>query len=455
MRTASKFSRPIAVVWLLLLSVYIVAGVPLASFHGDEAMQVWMSHDYATAFIYGEPQRLMSAGPFDVDTEAQLRILNGSINRYAIGLSWHLAGFTNGDLPTPPGWDWGLDYDTNAEVGHRPTEALLNVSRLSSALFLAVSAWAIFGIGWQLQGPLTAYVASGLYALNPIILLNGRRAMMEGSLLCFGLLAIFVAVTIARKRTQNQTVGWGWWLGLTLASGLAVTSKHSGVVFVAGAFGWILLAELIQRRWRDLPVMLVRLAVSGVLAVALFVALSPALWYDPAARVQDLLDVREQLIDIQVQAHTSGPMPLSQRIEYIITQPFLTPAQHFEVAAWTQYDPITQEVNRYMASPLSGLQFGPVLGLLLTLLIPVGMFAALRHAVARRAGLFVWLLITLAMLIVNPLPWQRYYLPLIPIVTLFVGLAVQLLVAAIVHRTEQPPTKEPLVTDNIQPQTDN
>jgi hypothetical protein len=35
-------------------------------------------------------------------------------------------------------------------------------------------------------------------------------------------------------------------------------------------------------------------------------------------------------------------------------------------------EPITQEINRYMASPLSGLQFGALLGLLLTFLAGLG-----------------------------------------------------------------------------------
>ncbi len=445
-----RMKKPvIAGVWLVLLAIYVLAGVPLASFHGDEAMQIWMSHDYATAFIYGEPQRLMSAGPFNIDTEAQLRILNGSVNRYAIGLSWHLAGYTNGDLPTPPGWDWGLDHDTNAEVGHRPTEALLHVSRVSSALFLALSVWAMFGIGWQLGGPLVAYLASGLYALNPVILLNGRRAMMEGSMLFFGLLVVLVAVMIVRKRAQGQRGLWGWWLALALSGGLALTSKHSGAVFVAGAFGWIALAELTARRWRAFPVTLVKLAVSGALVIGLFFAFSPALWYDPAARIGDLLAVRADLIDIQVQAHTAGPMTLAQRIEAIIVQPFMTPAQHFEVAAWADYDVITGEVNRYMASPLSGVQYGPALGLLLTLLVPVGMIAALRREASIRAGLFIWLAVTLVMLLLNPLPWQRYYLPLIPIFTLFSALGLQAVLRLIVHRFEQHPTKEPLVSESV------
>ena len=48
-----------------------------------------------------------------------------------------------------------------------------------------------------------------------------------------------------------------------------------------------------------------------------------------------------------------------------------------------------------------------------------------EHSLAKthRLGLLFWLGITILSLLVNPLPWQRYYLPLIPIVTLLAGFA--------------------------------
>jgi 4-amino-4-deoxy-L-arabinose transferase-like glycosyltransferase len=450
---AFRTRRWLHLLWLLALALYVLVGIPLVSFHGDEAMQIWMSHDYATAFIYGEPVRLMSAGPFNIDTEAQLRILNGSINRYGIGLGWHLAGFTNGDLPAAPGWDWGLDYDTNFATGHRPIDGVLYAGRFSSALFLALSVWVMFGLGWQLSGPRAAYLASGLYALNPVILLNGRRAMMEGSLLLFGLLVVLVAVIIARRQAQRQRVAWGWWLALALTGGLALASKHSGSVFVAGAFGWLLAAAIIGRRWRDLPPLLVRLTAAGAGVLALFIALSPALWYDPAARLQDLIRVRAELIDIQVQADPNAPMPLTQRLEFLVTQPFMTPAAHYEAGGWTDFSAIQAEIERYMNSPLSGVQFGPLIGGLLTLLALVGLLHLLRRDPASGAGLLVWLGLTVIMLLLNPLPWQRYYLPLIPIDTLLAALGLAALLARFVHRTEQSLTSAPLASAPVPPQT--
>jgi hypothetical protein len=177
--------------------------------------------------------------------------------------------------------------------------------------------------------------------------------------------------------------------------------------------------------------------------VALFLGLSPALWNDPAARLGNLLTVRAELLDIQTTADPVAPTTLSERVEGIIRQPFLTPPAHFEVSSWATFEPITQQVNRYMASPLSGVQFGVVGGLALTVLAGAGVVVLLLPLVrpnrewASSAGLLLWLALTAASLLANPLPWQRYYLPLIPAAALLSGTGLMGIARALVVRYKQ------------------
>lgn len=386
-------------------------------------MHIYTSRDYVTAFIDRNPSSLMVSPPFYPDQDTLLRLLNGSVNRYSIGLSLHLAGLTPSlNLPAP-GWDWGQSYDTNVETGHRPSDALLSASRLPSTLFLILSAYAIFGIGWQFGGRLPAYLMSALYILNPVILMNGRRAMLEGSLFAFGLLIVWLAILIVKGRKNGY-----WWLLFTLVAGIALVSKQTGVVYVGGALGWIGLTELIRALisrsksgFVTFGFTLIKLIASGIFMILIFIALSPSLWNDPLARFKDLVEQRQILLDIQVGGDPNAPTTIPQRIEGMITQPFLTAPQQYEVSFWAGAKAITDEVEQYMASPLSGLQFGIVGGLLLTLLAGVGIVATVGQWRSWQIGLLVWLAVVVASLLVNPLPWQRYYLPLLPVMTVLSG----------------------------------
>jgi Dolichyl-phosphate-mannose-protein mannosyltransferase len=429
--------RLLDLLWLVLLGAFVFAIPP--TFHGDELMQIYMSHDYATLFIDHNPTALLTSPPYGPDTDQQLRLINGSVNRYAIGLSWQIAGLTTNDLPPHPGWDWGLDYDTNVSTGHVPAPALMAAGRFSSTLFLALSVAVMFGLGWQIGKPHAsrplAYFVSGLYALNPVVLLNGRRALQEGSTLFFGLLMILIAVLISRRRSESKPMPIYLWIGLILAGGLTLASKYTGIVFVVGAFGWIFFAEFVHIRWRDLLLTAGKLIACGILSLLLFIALSPALWIDPPVRLIDSLQARAELLNIQVVSYPDAPMTLAQRIQAIIVQPFMTTPEQFEVAFWANFKAVTDDVTRYMSSPFSGLQFGVILGGALTLLVGVGLIFTFRRD--WRVGLLAWVLITIASLLANPLPWQRYYLGLIPLATLLVGIGIEGLVRRFVRKPEQ------------------
>lgn len=409
--------------WLLALAVYILAGIVTVPFHGDEAMQITMSRDYFTLFVDHQPQALLVSPPYVIDSPALLRLINGSINLYTMGFSLQAAGYTQQNLP--PLWQWPLSYDDNVTRGSRPEQAMLNISRISSALFLALSAAALFGIGWHLRGRLVAYLASGLYSLNPVILLNGRRAMMEGSVLCFGLLAILIAILICKERNS-----WRWWIALGIASGLTLASKHSGIVFVAAAFGWLVIVQLQihlasqPSRQTKLLTIFIKAVTSLIIMAAVFIALSPAQWNNPLDRFADLISERAKLLDSQVKAEPTAPTSINDRISGIVTQPYIQAPVYYEVGFWAGAAPVQAEIAHYDASIWSGLHAGAVIGGLLTLLALLGLIALLPRWRTWEIGLLVWLAVVIASLLVNPLPWQRYYLALYPLATLLTALGI-------------------------------
>src|SRR5260370_959478 len=78
---------------------------------------------------------------------------------------------------------WAMPFDWNQRQGNVPGMDALQVARWPSALLTALGVIPVFLLGWQLRLRSLAYPAALMYALHPVILLNGRRAMMEGSLM--------------------------------------------------------------------------------------------------------------------------------------------------------------------------------------------------------------------------------------------------------------------------------
>lgn len=501
MKSPNPYLIVLDLLWLTALAIFVFAGMNLAPFHGDEAGHIFTTRDFHTAFIERRPEALLVNPPFNIDSESRVRLLNGSVMRYSVGLAWYLRGLTVTDLNASPGWDWGLDYATNVATNHRPSPQLLTIARTVASSYFVLSIVALFLIGrlivikpfaWR---PV-AYIATLAYTLNPVMLLNGRRALVESPYLAFGLLAIWIALEIIRRRANGEKHMVGWWIGLAVTSALCLASKYSGVIFVASAFGGILVAELWRlwiegrlRKFHDTPIgrpppgtentvgtrngasavhkpndgwrrmsgLTGHLTVTGLMSLVLLLAISPALWNDPLTRARDLGAEMNAQVNLVVDILPDAPTTMEERIRAILTQPFTQPVQFFEQESWAAAVPIQDEIRTYMASPLSGVQAGNIGGIGLMLLVAVGLVSSLRllwqgwlgtDAILRvpmgGAVLLVgvWLAVTVANLLLNPIPWQRYYLPLIPVYAVLIGMAVNALLVG-VRRSSTPPDAEP------------
>jgi hypothetical protein len=220
--------------WLGFLTAYILIGVPHVSYHGDETSQWFDSHDYATLFLKGDPRALWVEWPIYGNSLEYDRIANSTTSRYTIGLAWHLAGYSETDLPNE-NFNWNRDYFGNRALGLIPDWNQMVIIRLPSALFLALSVFVMFAIGHRFGGLGMAFFVSGLYALNPVILLNGRRAMQEGSLLFFGLLTVWIGMVMSGRRERGQPIPLWLWAALTAAGALALVSKNNGFLYICAA----------------------------------------------------------------------------------------------------------------------------------------------------------------------------------------------------------------------------
>lgn len=432
-------------IWLvdtLVLSAaaaYVLLGVYAVPFHGDEATQIFMSRDFAHHILHGDYAQVRYQQP-PVSAQAQeLRLINGTINKYLIGLAWHLAGLTLND--TNEQWDWGADYAYNRDNGHMPSTQLLLAARIPSALFTAASVITIFGLGMQLGGRWTAYPAVVLLTLNPAVLVNGRRAMMEGSLLFTSLVVLLIAVWIERRRLLVDR-----YLLLGIAAGFAVASKHTNALTVALIV--VLLAAYALRRDRIQRIGGVFAA--GIVSLCAFYALNPAWWHDPLGALREVIRLRANLLTIQAEIF-GGYVTWGERVGGLWRQSFGGAPMYYEVSGWAE--PLAPAISAYQHSGLAGVWFtGSGIGLLV--LLGIGGIAGLKRWRDPAFGLVIgWALGMLTLtLILTPFEWQRYYLPAIPAVLLVAAHGAGIVFRAVfVHRQEQ--TRDPNTNSTGTPTT--
>ncbi|WP_119067965.1 phospholipid carrier-dependent glycosyltransferase [Aggregatilinea lenta] len=425
-------ARALDAVWLAALALYVVAGCWDVPFHGDESSLIAMSRDYASLVQQHDLDAVLYS-PHPADPAMQeLRILNGTVGKMAMGLGWDLAGLSAGDLNGP--WDWSLDYDLNAALGHVPGDRLLHAARLSSALLAALAVVAVFGIVRIASGSrIAAWAASLILATDPAVLLNGRRAMMEGSLLGFGTLAALAAVWLVREQ-RRAAPPRRLWLGATalgIASGLAIASKHSAAIVIAALVVALVVEPGLRRvteAHREQRDRRLRLAWAGALTAAVFLLLTPAWWSDPSGMPDRVLHARSVLMDGQV-AKYGGFDGASERLGALVSRAFFDGPQYYEDPDWAAY--VGGQIAAYDGSWLAGRGGGSVWGALLVTAFTAGCVACVVNVAARgEDGGPAWVVLAwagltaLALLVTNPLDWQRYYLPLQPPVAAIAGIGV-------------------------------
>lgn len=427
--------RALDVLWLAVLAVYVLAGVDDVPFHGDESSLIAMSRDY-----YHLVQKrdlgpvLYESSPAD-PMDQELRLINGTVGKMAMGFAWDMAGLTEADLNRP--WLWGADWEYNVSTGHVPGERLLHAARLSSAVLTAISVAAVFAIAWIAGGRPAAWAAALIYASDPAVLLNGRRAMMEGAHLAFATLTVLAALLVVREQGRRPASRRRRLVGLTalfgIMGGAAVASKHPALIVVGVGFAAIASEPFIRRTPSPLNRRrILRWIGAGVLVLLTFLVLNPAWWSDPLHMPGRVLELRGHLLDQQVAGY-GGYDGLGERLEGLVRQAFGLEPQYYEAPGWKDW--IAGEIAHYEDSWLAGRSAGLAWALALGAVWVTGMWQLGRRWREGTAWtILLWTGITaVALFIATPLEWQRYYLPLRPPLAVVAGCGVAALAAGAIR----------------------
>ncbi len=424
-----------------LLLLYATAGMMAAPFHGDEATIVHLSKDWYRLIAQRDLSTILYRQKWPeqaLQDDQEYRLENGVVSKYAMGLASMLAGARLEDLNYP--WFWGTDWNGNA--AHMPKPAVFFAGRLSSTLMTLLSVALVFAIGRRLGGRLTAYPASFMYATMPGVLINGRRMMFEGANLLSICLLIWMGLAVAHRMRRKPKLQRNGWLYLGLAAGFAMASKHNALLTVVPVFGVLL---FLGRRdlWRTTRYIML----ASVAAVALFLILNPAWWSAPLHMPAEVMRLRLRVTDALL-ANGDGYTRTDDRLIGLVRLP-LAAAQYYEIRqGWPDW--LADSIRIYESRYLQGINWDSFSVIVYPLLV-AGLIAAIRGAsrsapVQSYYAIFaaVLLFTAAALFILNPLPWQRYYLPLAALWAITLGLGVRACWHAILFlRSSRVPVAEP------------
>ena len=406
--------------WLCALGLYVMTGAALVPFHGDESTQIFMGRDVYYLLEEGDLSKVLyNPAGASSPIEQHLRLVNGTITKSIHGWLALRNGLAADEINLP--WDWEQDYAWNRAANRIPDSELLRGARLASSLHLALAVAAFFAFARICADRPTAYVASALFALNPTVLLNGRRAMMEGPLLLGMMLALLAAAWLMHERKW-----WNYAL-LGIVSGFAISAKHPNAAVVALTFlalaSWTGIESLKTQGQRREAVMKTAagLVAAAMLTAAIFLTLNPAWWRSPLAAASETMSERLRLLDTQVE-HFGGYESGMEKVIGFWRHVFVGETLYFEAESWANVDEIKAQIETYENSGWAGAKIGGgvAAGLLSSALTAAG---TLHFARDRRISPGLrWLIvvwgggIALITTLVTPLTWERYYLPVLPFV---------------------------------------
>lgn len=400
----------------ILATVFAVWSMALVPFHPDESAYIFMSSDFEA--FWKHPFSLAWTTNSDVDLRMHYRMIDAPLGRLIIGLG----RFILRAEALSQDWDWSKTWEENRQAGALPGAELLHVARLSTTLLLPLSMFFLYLVGRQMSGEWGGLFASLLLGVNMLVLLHARRAMGEGAL-TFGVSLAIWSLLYADRRL--------WLTGIGLA--LAINAKHSALALLPAALlavAWMIspAAELPwkKRLWRLVTREMHMLTVLA----AVTLALNPFLWRQPVQAIQTALQRRQELLQKQVEdARLLAPEKLletlAERGAALLINLFLAPPSFAEYGNYQRETAPAEQA--YLAIPLHNLLRGMVGGSILLAWTFMGILLALlrlRRLGAEQGRILALILLATAcqfigLMLFVPLAWQRYVMPLVPMVSLW------------------------------------
>ena len=415
----------IAILFLLIF-IFLLSGLAAIPFHPDETTVLYQSRDLE--LFLSKPALLF----WDVDNTEQeqtYRLLNPPLPKYIVGFARVLSG--SGPEAVDVDWNWQQTWTENQESGAVPDRDILTAGRAASAIFLFLALIPLSLTAKRLGGESLIILTLLLFGAHALILLHGRRSMSEGVLIFSVSLAIygfFVA--------QDRPVLAGFGVALAVSSKLSVAP--------------LLVVGLVASIWRgpgeehDRRALLGNILRYSATAVFVLILLNPIVWANPIRVASDMWNARIEFLNSQIETlEAVSPEHILrspvQRTAAMIYHLFITPPQTAEVANYVEAT--ERAVEAYLAKPMHTIARNRFGGILHLILFTSGVgFSLVRAKGTDRRNILLLSLATfvqaLALLWANPLPFQRYYMPMVPFIILWIAIGLQDLIGKIKQTTQ-------------------
>lgn len=409
------------------MAIALIFGVHLIPFHPDETSLLYQSRDFEQLFT--DPFDLAYRPEREGETDQTYRSLNPPLPKYILALGRIIAGYDAEHVAVD--WNWSLSWDKNKDAGALPSSDLLNASRTASTIMVLLSLPIAYICGKRLKNSVGAISAILLLGTHSLVLLHGRRAMAEGTLI-FGVSLAILGILEGDKRPWLAAIG----------TAIAACSKMSVIILAPVGFLsvlWIAPGHLSPKK---------KILQNALLFIAVFLTLyfllNPLLWSNPIEGLQSQWSERAQFTqDMVEEIEARAPNQILdspiERIAVMVAHLYIADPQFAEVGNYLENTTNAEEL--YLAQPLHTLFRGWAAGILMISLTVMGL--VIFGFEVRKRGLHdqrpMLLLFTastiqtIAIIWANPLPFQRYFVPIVPFVCLWIGY----FVAQILERIKQ------------------
>ncbi|MCB0103066.1 MAG: phospholipid carrier-dependent glycosyltransferase [Anaerolineales bacterium] len=443
------------ILFLLLAMLYVLSGVALVPFHGDESAYLIISEDYDRIVKEGGLDKVLYSP--EGNGKQYLRLSTGGFYSFVVG--W-VRDLTNTDDPIEK-WLWGSSWEDNLAMGNMPPERLLNLARYTSAVMGALSVVFFFLFVRVLSGSrLAAWVSTLALVTQGAFLVNVRRAMQEGPKFLFLMMTVYLAACIV-KNIQRSEIKWLAYALLGVATGLTLAAKQDTAFIILAVYLGLALVPVFERLpmrmfwvngfylgaatliayaaflvfmpvfwgWWESSLALLALALvifqlprlkSGAFAKFLALAggvtmmaatlLSPVLWVHLHIPLVSMADARENIVEGQTGVLPEQESSLPARINFLFVNTISSQVMYLENPNF-DVPPYHELIREYEASALRGRTGSWLWDGLLAMLALSGVWALLRNADSSSLFALTLLLVTgVSLPVLIPLFWQRYYL---------------------------------------------